>query len=87
MSFSKRAFGDGWRENPTCKQPLLEVGKRFSYNSSNVKITQGTWEIVSNELAPFYKCRRVLKNGKLSTSNSLENLRDFYESTIYGTFK
>jgi hypothetical protein len=87
MSFTKRAYEEGWRESSTCKQPLLEVGKRFSYDLSNIKITHGTWEIVSNERAPFYKCRRVLKNGKLSSSNSLENLREFYESTIYGTFK
>jgi hypothetical protein len=87
MSFTKRALEEGWRENPTCKQPLLEVGRRFFYNLSNIKITHGTWEIVSNERAPFYKCKRVLKSGKLSSSKSLENLREFYEIEIYRTFK
>ncbi|OCA85215.1 hypothetical protein [Pseudobacillus wudalianchiensis] len=83
MSLSKRLYEEGYVGKIECKYPLLDVGKRFTYDLSNIKIEHGTWEVVSNEQAPLYKCKRVLKNGKLSKSGSLENLRNFHESEIY----
>ncbi|CEG26020.1 hypothetical protein [Bacillus sp. B-jedd] len=83
MSLTKRALEEGFVGEIKCKRPLLDVGFRFSYDLSNVKITHGAWEIVSNEQAPLYKCKRVLRNGKISKGESLENLRNFYEAEIY----
>ncbi|WP_042348232.1 hypothetical protein [Bacillus massiliigorillae] len=84
MSWTKRIyFDEGYRDKPKCKKALLNVGVRFEYFETRVKITHGTWEIISNEKAPYYLCRKVLKNGNLSSSKTLQNQRNFSESEIY----
>jgi hypothetical protein len=87
MSLTKRLYEEGYVGKSECKLPLLSIGKRFTIDFGNRKITQGTWEIISNKNAPFYECRRVLKNGNLSKSSTVQNLRHFHESEIYRTFK
>ncbi len=83
MSLSKRLYESGFVGEIECKYPLLEVGQRFTVNFGYQKNLVGTWEIVSNEQSPLYLCNRVLKNGNLSRSRSLDNYRRINESVIY----
>lgn len=87
MSLSKRLYEEGYVGKIECKHPLLDVGERFTIDFGNQKNTQGPWEIVNNEDVPYYKCNRVLKNGTLSKSKSLDNYRRFHESQIYRALK
>lgn len=87
MSLSKRFYDEGYQGKPECKRPLLDIGKRFTINSSYYKINKGRWEIVSNKHAPSYSCRRVLKNGSLTKSDSENNVRMFHESEIYSSLE
>lgn len=87
MSLSKRAYEAGFVGEIRCKHPVLNVGQRFTTNYSNIKITHGTWEIISNKNAPTYTCRKVLKNGELSIDDTLKNKRDFNEYVIYQALK
>lgn len=83
MSLSKHLYAQGYIGKVECKYPILHSGQRFVIDFGRQKNEQGTWEIVNNENAPLYKCIRVLKNGKLSKSKSLNNYRNFHELRIY----
>ncbi|QOV10947.1 hypothetical protein [Viridibacillus arvi] len=84
MSASKNFYeSNGWAEKVKCERPILEVGTRFTITEGIFKIDQGTWEIIKNESAPYYSCRRVLKSGALSKTWSLSNVRTLSESNIY----
>lgn len=87
MSLSKDLYERGYVEKLEYTLPLLDVGTRFTYHFGRQKNMQGTWEIVGNDNPRFYLCKRVLKNGSLTKSNSLENLRNFYESDVYRALK
>ncbi|WP_144511621.1 hypothetical protein [Bacillus sp. FJAT-22090] len=86
MSLSKRLYEADYVGEITCKHPLLEKGERFTIDFGRQKNEQGTWEIVSIDGAPLYLCKKVLKNGSLSESDSLNNCRKFHESVIYRAF-
>lgn len=87
MSLSKDLYDRGYVGKIECKYPLLDQGVRFTIDFGRQKNEKGTWEILSNEDAPLYLCRRVLKSGKLSRSQNLGNHRKFNESCIYRAIK
>lgn len=83
MSSSKNYYDSiGWSLSDVKEDPIFEVGQRFTKNFGYNKSERGTWEIVSVKDSPLYECVRVLKNGNLSKSKSLNNKRAFHVSTI-----
>lgn len=72
----------GWAERVKQKHPTLKVGNKFTIDSADIKVDIGSWEIVDNKGVPYYKCRRLLKNGTFATW-STRNERLLSERLIY----
>ncbi len=70
-------------EKAGCNFPILPVGQNFLIDFGRQESIYGTWQIVSNEHAPFYMCRRVYKNGEVSRRKSADHRRQFFEAEIY----
>ncbi|BCT30468.1 hypothetical protein [Bacillus velezensis] len=83
MSASKEFYATMQGPTPVQKEKaIFDVGQRFTINFGFQKVLRGTWEIVDTSESPFYICVKVLKNGKLSKSNSQKCKRNFYVSYI-----
>lgn len=72
----------GWTEQARQKHPTLKQGFTFTVERASKKVDKGFWEIVENKSVPYYKCRRILKNGSYATW-STSNERILSESLIY----
>lgn len=88
MSLSKRYYDStGCPDNSYQVPPIFEVGQRFTVKKPDGRLYYqknlvGEWEIVNTNDSPSYMCVRVLKNGKLSKSEHLDNKRRFFVSEI-----
>ncbi|SCY30095.1 hypothetical protein [Lysinibacillus fusiformis] len=83
MSASKDYYAStGWSERVKQMHPILKVGFKFTVERATLKVDNGTWEIVDNKGVPYYKCRRLLRNGTFATW-STRNERLLSERLIY----
>ena len=82
MDISKKKSSDTPAES-VCKHPVFPVGQNFVVDFGGQQSLHGTWQVVENDEAPFYLCKRVFKNGTLSKRRSANHRRKFFESEIH----
>ncbi|AVK84063.1 hypothetical protein C3943_10995 [Lysinibacillus sp. B2A1] len=85
MSLSKRFYESSYyREDKVDYNHTFESGQRFEIINHSSKSVNGLWEVLKeSNLQGSYFCNRVLKNGKLSKSDTRSNFRTFNSNEIY----
>lgn len=83
VDMSKKMHGKPASIQVECSHPVLPIGQNFVLDFGSKETLHGKWQVVENDEAPFYLCKRVFENGTLSRRKSADHRRKFFEKEIY----